>query len=87
MSVKSKVSTVSLVCYFLIVVLFAIVRMLTAFGVFDGLGKNFDYALNVVSQVVILFCLSIFLFSAMQKNKVKDTFKFFGYKKSVLKLF
>lgn len=81
MSVKSKVSTVSLVCYFLIVVLFAIVRMLTAFGVFDGLGKNFDYALNVVSQVVILFCLSIFLFSAMQKNKVKDTFKFFGYKK------
>lgn len=81
MSLKSKVSTSSLICYFLIVVVFAIIRMLSAFGVFDGLDDSFDYFLNVIIQVFILFAMSVLLFSAFQKNKVKDTFKFFGYKK------
>ena len=81
MSLKSKVSTSSLICYFLIVAVFAIIRMLSAFGVFDGLDDSFDYFLNVIIQVFILFAMSVLLFSAIQKNKVKDTFKFFGYKK------
>ena len=55
--------------------------MLSAFGVFDGLYDSFDYFLNVIIQVFILFAMSVLLFSAFQKNKVKDTFKFFGYKK------
>lgn len=81
MSVKQKISTKSLVCYFIIVVIFAITRMLSAFGVFDGLGDSFDYIFNVIIQVVILFGLSVLLFSVMTKNKPRDTFKFFGYKK------
>lgn len=81
MSIKNKVSTNSFVCYFLIVIVFAIVRMLSAFGVFKGLGNNFDIFFNVIIQVIILFGMSVLLFSAIQKNKIKDTFKFFGYKK------
>ena len=81
MSVKQKISTKSLVCYFIIVVIFAITRMLSAFGVFDGLGDSFDYIFNVIIQVVILFGLSVLLFSVMTKIKPRDTFKFFGYKK------
>lgn len=81
MSIKNKVTTNSLVCYFLIVVVFAIIRMLTAFDIFDGLGDSFNYIFNIVIQVIILFGMSVLLFSAIQKNKVKDTLKFFGYKK------
>lgn len=81
MSIKNKVTTNSLVCYFLIVVAFAIIRMLTAFDIFDGLGDSFNYIFNIVIQVIILFGMSVLLFSAIQKNKVKDTLKFFGYKK------
>lgn len=81
MSVKNKVATNSLICYFIIVVIFAMVRMLSAFGVFDGLGAEADYIFNVIIQVVILFALSILLFSLFQKNKIKDTFRFFGCKK------
>lgn len=81
MSVKQKLSTKSLVCYFIIVLVFAINRMLYAFGVFKGLGDSFDYLFNVITQIVILFALSVFLFNALTKNKLRDTFKFFGYKK------
>lgn len=81
MSIKNKVTTNSLVCYFLIVVVFAIIRMLTAFDIFDGLGDSFNYIFNIVIQVIILFGMSVLLFSAIQKNKVKDTLRFFGYKK------
>ncbi len=81
MSIKNKVTTNSLVCYFLIVVVFAIIRMLTAFDIFDRLGDSFNYIFNIVIQVIILFGMSVLLFSAIQKNKVKDTLKFFGYKK------
>lgn len=81
MSIKNKVTTNSLVCYFLIVVAFAIIRMLTAFDIFDRLGDSFNYIFNIVIQVIILFGMSVLLFSAIQKNKVKDTLKFFGYKK------
>ena len=55
--------------------------MLYAFGVFKGLGDSFDYLFNVITQIVILFALSVFLFNALTKNKLRDTFKFFGYKK------
>lgn len=81
MSVKQKLSTKSLVCYFIIVLVFAINRMLYAFGVFKGLGDSFDYLFNVITQIVILFALSVFLFNTLTKNKLRDTFKFFGYKK------
>ena len=81
MSVKQKLSTKSLVCYFIIVLVFAINRMLYAFGVFKGFGDSFDYLFNVITQIVILFALSVFLFNALTKNKLRDTFKFFGYKK------
>lgn len=81
MSIKNKVTTNSLVCYFLIVVVFAIIRMLTAFDIFDRLGDSFNYIFNIVIQVIILFGMSVLLFSAIQKNKVKDTLRFFGYKK------
>ncbi len=81
MFTKNKISTSSLICYFLIVVLFAVLRMLSAFGVFDNAGSYLDIILNVVIQLGILFSISVFGFSIIRKNKVKDTIKFYGFKK------
>lgn len=85
MFTKNKVSTSALICYFIIVVLFAVLRMISAFGVFENAGDYVDILLNIVIQILILFCISIFIFSFLTKNKIKDTFKFYGYKKISLK--
>lgn len=85
MFTKNKVSTSALICYFIIVVLFAVLRMISAFGVFENAGDYVDILLNIVIQIIILFCISIFIFSFLTKNKIKDTFKFYGYKKISLK--
>ncbi len=81
MFIKNKIANSSLICYFLIVVVFALVRMLSAFGIFNALGPSADYIFNVIIQIIILFAMSILLFSAFQKNNIRDTFKFYGYKK------
>ena len=78
MFTKNKVSTSALICYFIIVVLFAVLRMISAFGVFENAGDYVDILLNIVIQILILFCISIFIFSFLTKNKIKDTFKFYG---------
>ncbi len=85
MTLKQKISTKSLLCYFVIVIIFAVTRMLSAFGVFSALGQDAEYIFNVVIQLGVLFGLSVLLFSGLTKNKIKDTFKFFGYKKISLK--
>ncbi len=85
MFTKNKVFTSALICYFIIVVLFAVLRMISAFGVFENAGDYVDILLNIVIQILILFCISIFIFSFLTKNRIKDTFKFYGYKKISLK--
>ncbi len=86
MSFRNKLLRVTLLCYLLIVVVFAAVRMLSAFGLLNFLN-NFagDIVLNIVIQVGLLFVVSIFLFSALIKSKPKNVFKYYGFKKITLK--
>lgn len=67
--------------YFLIIVLFVAVRIISGFGLLSFLGESASYIMTAVVQIGLLFCLSIFMFSGLQKQKVKTTFKFYGYKK------
>ena len=67
--------------YFGIVICFVIIRMLSAFGVFSGLGSWFNLVFSIVGQIILLFGGSVFIFSAASKNKVKDTLTFYGYRK------
>ena len=80
MTFKNKVTRNVFYCYFSIVVLFALLRMLCSFNVlrFSAVG---DIILNIFTQVGIIFALPVFAFSFLQKEKPKDTLKFFGYKK------
>lgn len=81
MSVKNKVVRSTLICYLLIAVLFVAIRTLSAFGLLDFLGKWADYVFNIVVQIGLLICLSIFLFSKLLKKKPGSVCHFFGMKK------
>lgn len=81
MSVKNKVVRSTLICYLLIAVLFVTIRTLSAFGLLDFLGKWADYVFNIVVQIGLLLCLSIFLFSKLLKKKPGSVCHFFGMKK------
>lgn len=79
---KNKVSQVTYATYFVIVVLFLLLRTLSAFGLLDFLPAT---ARNVLSsvfiQIILMFGVALFMFSGLLKHKPKDTLKFFGYKK------
>ena len=79
--IKQKTTFNSLLTYFVIVIAFVTIRMLSAFGLLTFLGESGQYIFNFVVQVLLLFGLSIFMFSGLQKQKVKTIFKFYGFKK------
>ncbi len=81
MSVKQKTSQNSILTYFLIIVGFVGIRAMSALGLFTFMGEYASYVFTILVQIGLLFCLSVFMFSGVQKQKVKTTFKFYGYKK------
>ncbi len=86
MSFKNKLLRVTLYCYIPIIVIFAIIRMLSAFGLLNFLNNFYgDIVLNLFIQVGLLFIMSIFLFAGFLKAKPKSVVKFFGFKKITLK--
>ena len=64
-----------------VVIAFALIRMLSAFGLLNFLGSTADYVLSVVIQIGLLFCLSIFMFKGLTKAKLKSVFSFHRFKK------
>ena len=81
MNYKNKLARNVLYCYLPIVVLFATVRTLSAFGLLSFLGEAGEYVLTVVIQIGLLFSTAIFGFSLIQKCKVREVVKFYGFKK------
>lgn len=81
MNYKNKTIRNSLICYFLIVVFFVSLRILSYLGLLSFLGSTGEIVANIVIQIGFLFSISIFLFAGLQKNKPKDVFVFYGYKK------
>lgn len=85
MPLKNKLTRNIFYCYLPIVVLFAVIRMLSHFGLLDFLGKTGTIIINIVVQIGLLFSISIFLFSFLQKSSLKETFKFYGFRKISIK--
>lgn len=69
------------ITYFLIVVLFVTMRLLSSFGLLKFMGDGGDYFFTIFIQIVLLFGGSIFLYSSLKKQKVKFTCQEFGIKK------
>lgn len=81
MNVRNKTTRNTIICYTAIVFLFVIIRMLSQFGVLNFLGTIGTYLVNAFVQIGMLFAISIFMFKGIQKAKVKDVFKYYGFKK------
>ncbi len=80
MTFKNRVTRTVFYGYICIVAFFAIIRMLTSFKVLSFSGA-WDYAINAFIQIGLMFALPVFIFCFRHKEKPKETFKFFGYKK------
>ena len=83
---KNRLTKNVLYCYIAIAIAFIVIRLLSTFGVFSGFGTVGTYILNASVQIGLLFVISLFLFSYLNKSKVKETFKFYGFKKMSIKV-
>ena len=80
MNYKTKFFNTNLV-YFIILLLFVIVRIVTGAVDLSFMSEEVnDVVFSVIIQIVLMFLLPIFLFSKLQKQKVRKTFSDFKYK-------
>ncbi len=64
--------------YFIILSLFIVIRIISATF---SLSSVVGYVLNFVIQVGLMLCLSLFLFSFLRKQKLKQTLDMYGFHK------
>ena len=82
-SVKAR--QCSSICYLVIAVVFATIKMLSAFGVLSFLGNVGNAILSAVVQIGLLFCVAVFMFGGLFKASPRQTMTFYGFKKISLK--
>lgn len=82
MTFKNRVTRTVFYGYVAIVAFFALIRMLSSspFKVFT-LSTTWSYVLAGFVQVGLMFAVPLFVFCIRHKEKPKEAFKFFGYKK------
>ena len=85
MTIKNKTTRNVYITYLVCVICFLGIRISSYF--FPEIFKTqpWNIIFNAMIQIVIMFGISLFLFSGLQKQKVKKTLKFYGYKKISLK--
>lgn len=67
--------------YFIVVVGFVIIRICSHYGVFSFLGTYGSYILSIVTQVGLICLLPFLLLKCLNKASVKETVRFFSFKK------
>lgn len=67
------------------IVIFVVIRILSGYGYLTFLGTVGTYLVNAGIQILLMFSIPIFLFSRLQKTKIKQTFSFYKFKKISLK--
>lgn len=81
--IRSKLATATYVTYFVIVLLFLGVRLLSAFGLLDFMPSIVRSVVTTIFiQIILMFTICLFMFSGIMKNKPKDTLNYWGYKKT-----
>lgn len=80
MKLKNKVTRTVFYSYIAIVGIFALIRLLSTLDVLNITGV-WSYILNASIQIGLMFAIPVCMFCFRHKQKPKETFKFFGYKK------
>lgn len=76
-----KVSFYTNLIYFVVVIGFVIIRICANLGLFQFMGAYGSYYMSLITQIGLIFLLPLILFKILNKSTVKNTFKFFSYKK------
>lgn len=71
--------------YFIIILGFFAIRLLSYFDVLSFMNGNEEYLLGSILQIGLMFILPVFLFSILKKQKPLQTLKHYGYKKISIK--
>ncbi len=79
---RNKISRVAYSTYFVIVLLFLGIRLLSAFNLLNFMPT---IVRNVVSsifiQIILMFSIALFMFSGLMKRKPKEVLRYYGFKK------
>lgn len=67
--------------YFIVLAVFVVVRICSNCGLFAFMGNYGSIIMGFITQIGIILLLPFLLFKVLNKFKIKQTFKFFGFKK------
>ena len=68
-------------CYFIILTLFVILRIISSLGWLDFAGDYVDTIFSFITQILILFLVPLLIYTFAFKQKPANIFKAFGYRK------
>ena len=68
MTFKNKVTTSTILVYFLLAVAFVIIRLLSAFGLLNFMGEAANYVFNIVVQIGLMLLGSVLFFALFTKK-------------------
>lgn len=77
---RSEFFDVTLI-YFILMVAFVFIRILSRLGAFDFLGDYASSIISIIIQIFIMFLLPVFLFKIFRNKTIKQVFKDFSFKK------
>lgn len=80
-STGKRINRTTAVCYFAIVVIFAVFKLLAHFEVFSSFSFVGKELLSAFMQVGILFALAFGVMALSTKRKPLEIFRFYGFKK------
>lgn len=69
-------------CYFIILTLFVVLRILSSAGVLEFAGDWEDEIFTFCVQILILFAVPMLIYRFGYKQKTKDIFRSFGFRKT-----
>lgn len=73
-------------CYFIILTLFVILRIISSAGWLNFAGDYTDALFTFFTQILILFAVPLFMYTVVFKQKPSQIFKAFGYRKISFKV-
>lgn len=85
METNKKMSYITNLIYFIVVVCFVIIRICSSLNLFAFLGTFASQIVGIFTQIGLLFIFPIIMFKALNKTTFKETFKGFNFKKVSVK--
>lgn len=73
-------------CYFIILTLFVVLRIVAKLGILDFAGEYSDALFTFLVQIIILFTVPLLMYTLVFKQKPREIFRSFGYRKVSFKI-